>query len=166
MDFFYFLHFAGELKNEVSTNIDKRRIYIDLKGDRVFSVNNQYVGNSLGLKKLAFPSGCGKTCTAMLPGNTVVGDDIACLNDINGKVKAVNVENGKKKIDSLLLKKLADLYGYSIMYFLEEPEEHQELSIVFRTENLNNQEKEGVNWAKNILFNFNDLKEIKEEVNS
>src|SRR6056297_894036 len=129
-DFFFFLHSAGKLEQGVSTETDKRRIYIDLKTNRVYSVNNQYAGNSLGLKKLAFrlaikkaakegwlaehmfisgvhgtadrvsyftgafPSACGKTSTAMIPGQTVVGDDIAYLKSINGDVKAVNVEAG------------------------------------------------------------------------
>ncbi|MFW6308669.1 MAG: phosphoenolpyruvate carboxykinase (GTP) [bacterium] len=130
-DFFYFIHSAGELDaNGNSKNIDKRRIYIDLQEDRVFSVNNQYAGNSVGLKKLAFrlaikkasnegwlaehmfvsavngpedrktyftgafPSACGKTSTAMIPGNTVVGDDIAYLKIIDDEVRAVNVEKG------------------------------------------------------------------------
>jgi len=129
-DFFFFLHSTGRLENGVSVDIDKRRIYIDLKENRVYSVNNQYAGNSLGLKKLAFrlainkaqregwlaehmfimgvhgpkkrvtyftgafPSGCGKTSTAMIPGQTIVGDDIAYLKKINGEVKAANVESG------------------------------------------------------------------------
>ncbi len=132
-EFFYFVHSAGELdENGNSKNIDKRRIYIDLEENRVFSVNNQYAGNSLGLKKLAlrlainkavyegwltehmfiagvhnldktrktyflgaFPSGCGKTSTAMIPGNTIVGDDIAYirLNEKN-EPHAVNIERG------------------------------------------------------------------------
>jgi len=50
-DFFFFLHSAGRLENGVSVDIDKRRIYIDLEENRVYSVNNQYAGNSLGLKK-------------------------------------------------------------------------------------------------------------------
>ncbi len=129
-DFFFFLHSAGRLENGVSADIDKRRIYIDLEENRVFSVNNQYAGNSIGLKKLAFrlainkaqhenwlaehmfimgvhgpknrvsyftgafPSACGKTSTAMIPGQTVVGDDIAYLRKVNGEVRAVNVESG------------------------------------------------------------------------
>ena len=129
-NFFFFLHSAGRLENGVSVDIDKRRIYIDLEENRVYSVNNQYAGNSLGLKKLAFrlainkaqnegwlaehmfimgvhgpkdrvtyftgayPSACGKTSTAMIPGQSVVGDDIAYLKKINGAVRAVNVENG------------------------------------------------------------------------
>jgi phosphoenolpyruvate carboxykinase (GTP) len=42
----------------------------------------------------AFPSACGKTSTAMLPGETIVGDDIAYLRDIDSVVRAVNVESG------------------------------------------------------------------------
>jgi len=129
-DFFFFLHSAGRLENGVSVDIDKRRIYIDLEENRVYSVNNQYAGNSLGLKKLAFrlaihkaqnegwlaehmfimgvhgpesrityftgayPSACGKTSTAMIPGQTVVGDDIAYLKKIDGAIRAVNMESG------------------------------------------------------------------------
>ncbi len=132
-DFFYFIHSAGELDERGnSVNIDKRRIYIDLKGNRVFTVNNQYAGNSLGLKKLAlrlaiyrannedwltehmfimgakaphrdrvtyfsgaFPSACGKTSTAMIPGQLIVGDDIAYLKEgPDGYAYAVNIEQG------------------------------------------------------------------------
>ncbi|MBS7655689.1 phosphoenolpyruvate carboxykinase (GTP) [Candidatus Bathyarchaeota archaeon] len=42
----------------------------------------------------AFPSACGKTSTAMIPGNTILGDDIAYLRDINGVCHAVNAEAG------------------------------------------------------------------------
>jgi len=42
----------------------------------------------------AFPSLCGKTSTAMLEGETIVGDDIAYLRKIKGRVRAVNAECG------------------------------------------------------------------------
>jgi len=42
----------------------------------------------------AFPSACGKTSTAMLPGETILGDDIAYIKEINNVARAVNVENG------------------------------------------------------------------------
>ena len=132
-DFFYFIHSAGELDERGnSKNVDKRRVYIDLMENRVFTVNNQYAGNSLGLKKLAlrlaisksakegwlcehmfllgahpegkdrvtyftgaFPSACGKTSTAMIPGQTIIGDDIAYLRPgEDGQAYAVNVEQG------------------------------------------------------------------------
>ncbi|NVM35380.1 MAG: phosphoenolpyruvate carboxykinase (GTP), partial [Candidatus Lokiarchaeota archaeon] len=133
-DFFYFIHSSGELAGDppVTKSLDKRRIYIDLEKGCVLSVNNQYAGNSLGLKKLAlrlgiykannedwltehyfimgihpkgknrisffcgaFPSACGKTSTAMLPGQTIVGDDIAYLRVWkDGYAHAVNIERG------------------------------------------------------------------------
>ena len=128
--FFRFIHSEGELENAVSKNIDKRRVYIDLEEDLVYSVNTQYGGNTIGLKKLAlrlaiqkasgqgwlaehmfvvgahgpggrvtyfagaFPSACGKTSTSMLPGQTIVGDDIAYLRKKNGQIRCVNVEKG------------------------------------------------------------------------
>jgi len=130
-DFFKFIHSAGELdENNTSKNLDKRRIYIDIKSNTVYSANTQYGGNSIGLKKLAmrlainkatkegwltehmlimginlssgkkvyvtgaFPSLCGKTSTAMLSGESIIGDDIAYIRNINGYPKAVNVEKG------------------------------------------------------------------------
>ncbi len=128
--FFKFIHSAGELENAVSKNIDKRRVYIDLAENTVFSTNTQYAGNTVGLKKLAlrlaikkaagedwlaehmfvtgitgpggrttyftgaFPSGCGKTSTAMLPDEKIIGDDIAYVRLRDGKAYAVNTEVG------------------------------------------------------------------------
>jgi len=129
--FFKFIHSAGELdERKTSKNLDKRRIYIDILDDTVYSVNTQYGGNTIGLKKLAmrlaiyrgsqegwlcehmfilgvhgpggrvtyftgaYPSLCGKTSTAMLEGESIVGDDIAFLRKINGQVRAVNTEIG------------------------------------------------------------------------
>jgi len=129
--FFKFVHSQGELdERKTCKNLDKRRIYIDLKEDIVYSTNTQYGGNTIGLKKLAmrlainhaskegwltehmlimgihgprgrvtyftgaFPSLCGKTSTAMLDGETIIGDDIAYLRKYNGEVRVVNVEKG------------------------------------------------------------------------
>jgi len=129
--FFTFIHSAGALdENNTCKDIDNRRIYIDIEGDRVYSVNAQYGGNTLGLKKLAmrlaikhaskdgwlcehmliagirgpkdrvtyftgaFPSLCGKTSTAMMEGELIVGDDIAYIREINGEARGVNVEKG------------------------------------------------------------------------
>jgi phosphoenolpyruvate carboxykinase (GTP) len=131
-NFFHFVHSAGRLADGVCADIDRRRVYMDLEEERVFTVNNQYAGNSVGLKKLAlrlgisranregwlcehmfimgvspdgkgrttyftgaFPSACGKTSTAMIPGMTIAGDDIAYLRaDEEGNVRAANVEQG------------------------------------------------------------------------
>ena len=53
VEFFKFVHSEGELENHVSKNIDKRRVYIDLEENTVYSANTQYGGNTIGLKKLA-----------------------------------------------------------------------------------------------------------------
>jgi len=42
----------------------------------------------------AFPSACGKTSTVMLPGETILADDIAYVRNIDGVCRAVNVEAG------------------------------------------------------------------------
>lgn len=42
----------------------------------------------------AFPSACGKTSTAMLPGETILADDIAYVRNIDGHCRAVNIESG------------------------------------------------------------------------
>jgi phosphoenolpyruvate carboxykinase (GTP) len=129
--FFKFVHSEGELtESRTSKNTDRRRIYIDIKDDIVYSVNTQYAGNTLGMKKMAmrlaihrgaqegwlcehmlvmgihgpqgrvtyvtgaFPSLCGKTSTAMMEGETIIGDDIAYLRKVDGVVRAVNCEHG------------------------------------------------------------------------
>jgi phosphoenolpyruvate carboxykinase (GTP) len=52
--FLKFVHSAGALDSRMtSIQIDKRRVYIDLEDEVVYSVNTQYGGNSIGLKKLA-----------------------------------------------------------------------------------------------------------------
>ncbi|MBU1084468.1 MAG: phosphoenolpyruvate carboxykinase (GTP) [Candidatus Omnitrophota bacterium] len=55
--------------------------------------------NSLDKKRTtyftgSFPSACGKTATAMLEGEKIIGDDIAYLRCVDKKIKAVNVERG------------------------------------------------------------------------
>ncbi len=130
--FFRFIHSAGQLDaNGNTVNLDKRRIYMDTQNNIVYSMNNQYAGNSIGLKKHsmrlaikksgqegwlcehmfimaavdeeknrktyfcgAYPSACGKTSTAMIPGEQIVGDDIAYFRNIDGEFRAVNVEAG------------------------------------------------------------------------
>jgi phosphoenolpyruvate carboxykinase (GTP) len=129
-DFFRVLHSAGRLEGTVSAEVDKKRVYIDLDDEEVYSVNTQYAGNTVGFKKLshrlaiakadredwlsehmllmgvhgpagrvtyftgAFPSACGKTSTAMLQGETIIGDDLAYLRKVEGEVRAVNAEAG------------------------------------------------------------------------
>jgi len=128
--FFRMLHAAGRLEHHVCADLVNRRIYIDLEEDLVYSVNTQYAGNSVGLKKLAlrlairkadregwlaehmfvmgvhgpagrityfsgaYPSACGKTSTSMIPGESLLGDDLAYLRRSDNHIRAVNVERG------------------------------------------------------------------------
>jgi phosphoenolpyruvate carboxykinase (GTP) len=131
IEFLKVLHSAGEIKDDMtSIEVEKKRIYIDHMDNKIYSVNTQYAGNSIGFKKLAFrlairrannegwlaehmmlmgvhgpngrktyfagafPSACGKTSTAMLPGETILGDDIAYIRNVNSAAHAVNVEAG------------------------------------------------------------------------
>jgi phosphoenolpyruvate carboxykinase (GTP) len=128
---FCFLHSCGEMdENMISVNVENKRVYMDYTRDTIYTVNTQYGGNTMGLKKLAlrltirkahkegwlaehmfvsgvfgpggrksylagaFPSACGKTSTAMLPGENIMGDDIAYFRNINGEFRAVNAESG------------------------------------------------------------------------
>jgi phosphoenolpyruvate carboxykinase (GTP) len=129
-DFFRFIHSAGRLDARgCSVDLDQRRVYMDTQDNIVYSMNNQYAGNSIGLKKHsmrlainkagqegwlcehmflmavpdrgrktyfagAYPSACGKTSTAMIPGELIVGDDIAYFRRIRGEFRGVNVEQG------------------------------------------------------------------------
>ncbi|MBN2406946.1 MAG: phosphoenolpyruvate carboxykinase (GTP) [Elusimicrobia bacterium] len=130
-EFFKFRHATGEVDERMtSSNHDRNRVYMDQTENTVYSVNTQYAGNTVGLKKLslrlairkadregwlaehmfimrvngpkgrktylcgAYPSACGKTSTAMIPGENIVGDDLAYFRVINGKFMAVNVESG------------------------------------------------------------------------
>lgn len=131
-EFFRFIHSAGELDERGNTvNLKNRRIFMDTQNNIVYSMNAQYAGNSVGLKKHsmrlaikksgqegwlcehmfvmaavdkekdrktyfcgAYPSACGKTSTAMIPGEKIVGDDIAYFRNIDGEFRAVNVEFG------------------------------------------------------------------------
>ncbi len=130
-EFFKFRHATGEVDERMtSKNPELNRVYMDHTKNTVYSVNTQYAGNTVGLKKLslrlalrkadregwlaehmfimnvngpkgrgtilcgAFPSACGKTSTAMIPGENIVGDDLAYFRVVDGEFRAVNVESG------------------------------------------------------------------------
>lgn len=130
-EFFKYRHATGEVdERNTSKNYEGNRVYMDHTRNTVLSVNTQYAGNTVGLKKLslrlairkadregwlaehmfimrcngakgrktylagAYPSACGKTATAMLPGENIVGDDLAYFKVIDGEFRACNVEAG------------------------------------------------------------------------
>ncbi len=130
-EFFKFRHATGPVDERMtSVAYDKNRVYMDYTQNTVLSVNTQYAGNTVGLKKLslrlaickadregwlaehmfimrangpkgrktylcgAYPSACGKTSTAMIPGENIVGDDLAYFKVIDGEFRSANVESG------------------------------------------------------------------------
>ncbi|MCF7848820.1 MAG: phosphoenolpyruvate carboxykinase (GTP) [Kiritimatiellales bacterium] len=130
-EFFKFRHCTGEVDERMtSKNYEQNRVYMDHTQNTVMSVNTQYAGNTVGLKKLslrlairkadkegwlaehmfamrvngpegrksyfcgAFPSACGKTATAMIPGENIIGDDLVYFRVIDGEFRGANVENG------------------------------------------------------------------------
>jgi len=130
-EFFQFRHCTGEVTERMTCKDNEHnRVYIDYTRNAVYSVNTQYAGNTVGLKKLslrlairkadregwlaehmfimrangpggrktylcgAYPSACGKTSTAMIPGENIVGDDLAYFRVIDGEFRTANVEAG------------------------------------------------------------------------
>jgi phosphoenolpyruvate carboxykinase (GTP) len=130
-EFFKYRHATGEVTARMtSKNHELNRVYMDHNENTVYSVNTQYAGNTVGLKKLslrlairkadregwlaehmfimrangpddrktylcgAYPSACGKTSTAMIPGENIVGDDLAYFRVIDGQFRTANVEAG------------------------------------------------------------------------
>jgi phosphoenolpyruvate carboxykinase (GTP) len=130
-EFFKFRHCTGEVTERMTAkNHELNRVYMDYTQNTVYSVNTQYAGNTVGLKKLslrlairkadregwlaehmfimrangpggrktylcgAYPSACGKTSTAMIPGENIVGDDLAYFRVIDGEFRTANVEAG------------------------------------------------------------------------
>ena len=130
-EFFKFRHATGAVDDRMtSVDYEKNRVYMDYTVNTVLSVNTQYAGNTVGLKKLslrlaickadregwlaehmfimrangpkgrktylcgAYPSACGKTSTAMIPGENIVGDDLAYFKVIDGEFRSANVESG------------------------------------------------------------------------
>ncbi|MBN1361896.1 MAG: phosphoenolpyruvate carboxykinase (GTP) [Sedimentisphaerales bacterium] len=130
-EFFWFRHCTGAVTERMTCEDNEHnRVYIDYVQNTVYSVNTQYAGNTVGLKKLslrlairkadregwlaehmfimrvngpkgrktylcgAYPSACGKTSTAMIPGENIVGDDLAYFRVIDRQFRAANVEAG------------------------------------------------------------------------
>lgn len=78
--------------------------------------------------------------------------------------KLVNIEKGSVPIDTILLKSMAELYGYSIDFFLKEEDEDVEIKFAFRAGDLENEDQHIVNWARKVLLNIKYLQEICEEI--
>ena len=68
-------------------------------------------------------------------------------------------ENGRREIDLVGLKRLADLYGYSIEYFISvSPNSTTDtMALGFRTDEIKERDLEVIAWAQRIARNLHDL---------
>jgi len=66
----------------------------DWLAEHMFLMGVHGPGGRLTYFSGAFPSACGKTSTSMLEKESIIGDDIAYLKNIDGKVYGINVERG------------------------------------------------------------------------
>jgi phosphoenolpyruvate carboxykinase (GTP) len=87
--------------NSVGLKKHSMRLAINKSGQEGWLCEHMFVMAAVDKKKNrktyfcgAYPSACGKTSTAMIPGEQIVGDDIAYFRNINGEFRAVNVEFG------------------------------------------------------------------------
>lgn len=71
-------------------------------------------------------------------------------------------ETGKREISITLLDKLANIYGYSSKYFLDDSIiEEPEIQIAFRAEEISDDDLETISWAKTFLKNLYELSDLK-----
>lgn len=67
-------------------------------------------------------------------------------------------ENGRREIDVVSLSKLADLYGYSINYFLDKQEHAQEeIFLAFRSNEFNTEDLPTIAWVQRFTRNLHNL---------
>lgn len=68
-------------------------------------------------------------------------------------------ENGRREIDLVGLKKLADLYGYAVPHFLEEDPRQagDELALAFRAGEIDEADLETMAWAQRFTRNLAEL---------
>lgn len=80
--------------------------------------------------------------------------------------KLIEIEKGNGPIDTVLLDTMANAYGFSISYFLEDDPntEEAEFEFAFRANELEVEDQETVNWARKVLFSIRDIDEIFKEI--
>lgn len=96
--------------------------------------------------------------------NQLSQKDVAKYLNVNEK-QISYYENGSRKVNIVILIKLADLYGYPISYFLENQNQNiePEIKIAYRMKDLGENDLNTVAWAKNIAKNLNFLNKILKE---
>lgn len=74
-------------------------------------------------------------------------------------------ETGKRPIDIITLSKLADIYGYSLNFFLNKEEiqvSEKPVMVAFRAENLTEGDLKTVAWAKKFVMNLDKINKMLE----
>lgn len=73
------------------------------------------------------------------------------------------LENGRRKVDVITLTKLADLYGYSITYFVDQvAAERSDISVAFRAQNISDEDLESLGWINRFVRNLSELTDLIE----
>ena len=69
------------------------------------------------------------------------------------------IETGARPVSTLMLRKLADLYGYKFSYFVDESirEEEPRVSIAFRLSDLSDSDLPVITEVKKIALNLDSL---------
>jgi len=69
------------------------------------------------------------------------------------------IETGARPVNTLMLRKLADLYGYKFSYFVDESvkEEEPEVSMAFRVSDLSDSALPIIAQVKKIALNLDSL---------
>lgn len=74
--------------------------------------------------------------------------------------KLIQIEKGTSPIDTILLTRMANTYGVTLDYLLQDTEGDAKIQFAFRSEDLGPQEQLLLNWARKVLINIKNLEEI------
>ncbi|GAV21852.1 helix-turn-helix domain-containing protein [Carboxydothermus pertinax] len=92
--------------------------------------------------------------------NGLTQEQVAKVLGIN-KVQLSYFENGAREINISLLQKLANLYGYSVEYFLGNEEINEpDIQIAFRAGDFIEEDLKIVSFAKTFLRNLHEMKSL------
>ncbi len=85
---------------------------------------------------------------------------VARLLDVSD-VQVCYWETGKRPIDLSSLSRLADIYGYSMAWFLgDENAASEQVSVAFRAGELSERDLKEIAWARRFVKNLDFLMEI------
>ena len=75
------------------------------------------------------------------------------------------IETGARPVTTLMLRRLADLYGYKFSYFVDESvkEEEPQVSMAFRVSDLSDSDLPIIAQVMRIAFNLDSLYSLLEE---